>query len=200
MLCVRRLASTAALHHKRQQLRLCFARWRRWCREEASRRAIAHEAESRKDKMSTLLQAVRRKGEKQPHPQQPAPPILPSNPMQKHTAPDMNLITSKIVRQELVSCYSQCVEILAYTQGMVSCYSQSLCKHTPMFICPGGWTAWTVYSANGISWCICKHSRSFLLGLFASHTSVFTDALPRTFTRWCVYSGTLVYSVQCTTY
>ena len=106
-----RLTSTAAFHHKRQQLRLCFARWRRWCREEALRRAITHEAESRKEKMATLLQAVRRKGEKQPHPQQSAPPIPPSIPKQKHTAPDVTLITSKIVRQELVSCCSQCVQM-----------------------------------------------------------------------------------------
>ena len=45
------------------------------CGEEASQREMACKAEVRKEKMSSLLQAVRRKGEKQPRPQQPTPPI-----------------------------------------------------------------------------------------------------------------------------
>ena len=67
------------------------------CGEEASQREMACKAELRKEKMSSLLQAVRRKGEKQPRPQQPTPPIPPSNPQQQLSSSDLSLITSKIV-------------------------------------------------------------------------------------------------------
>ena len=98
-----RLASMAVLHHKRHQLRQCFNMWRKWCRKEVLQREAARKADARKEKMSSLLQAVRRKGEKLPDPQQPAPPLPPSNPQQQSSSPEVSLITSKIVRQELVS-------------------------------------------------------------------------------------------------
>ena len=127
MCLVCRLASMAVLHHKRYQLRRCFNVWSRWCREEASRREMACKAELRKEKMSSLLQAVRRKGEKQPRPQQPAPPIPPSNTQQQPSSPDLSLITSKIVRQELVSCvdYFANVCYVVWSAGELCTYSGS---------------------------------------------------------------------------
>ena len=98
-----RLASMAVLHHKRHQLRQCFNMWRKWCRKEVLQREAARKADARKEKMSSLLQAVRRKGEKLPDPQQPAPSLPVSNPQQQSSSPEVSLITSKIVRQELVS-------------------------------------------------------------------------------------------------
>ena len=117
----------AALHYKRHQLRRCFNVWNRWRREETSQREIACEAELRKEKMSSLLQAVRRKGEKQPRPQQPTPPTLPPNPQQPHSAPEVSLITSKIVRQELVSAYALftvTVSVCSFVLGTSSVFWQ----------------------------------------------------------------------------
>lgn len=111
--------------------------WRRWCREEASRRELACKAELRKEKMSSLLQAVRRKGEKQPRPQQPAPPIPPSNTQQQPSSPDVSLITSKIVRQELVSCVNYIPDVCLFVQLASCVHIQAvapicayICKHT----------------------------------------------------------------------
>ena len=62
-------------------------------------------------------------------PQQPAPPTLPPNPQQLHSAPDVPLITSKIVRHELVSAYAP------FTSPLCVCVFVCVCVCVCVSVC-----------------------------------------------------------------